>query len=246
VERVRAQVATATRVCAYDRAGQGWSDDTDSPRDALGIAADLHALLDQSGERGPYVLVGHSSGGLYVMAYAAQHPAQIAGLVLLDATNPYNPGASLARKAGGGRGPFALLPSLGRAGIGHLLSAAPGTEIDPADAADWQAYETTARAMTNSVDEVSAYPSVFTQAKALTTLGSRPLVVVTTADKAASDAPGYDAQQRFTALSTDSVLRTGDTTHAGLVDDRHGATFSVHAITDVVQAVRTGTPLAQR
>ncbi|KRD45049.1 hypothetical protein ASE38_13690 [Cellulomonas sp. Root930] len=238
-------VSVTSRVCAYDRAGQGWSDDTESSRDALGIAADLHALLERSGEPGPYVLVGHSSGGLYAMTYAAEHPDDVAGMVLLDATNPYLLEASLAGRAGGGSGPLALLPSLARMGLAQLMPSSAGTNLDARAADAFQAFESTARAATNTVDEVSEYARVFPQARTLTTLGSRPLVVVTLADKEATDAAGYAAQQRFSELSTNSALRTADTTHAGLVDDRHGATFSVRAIADVVEAVRAGTVLAQ-
>ena len=59
--RIVPAVAGTTRVCAYDRAGQGWSDDAPHLQDGLAVAADLHALLDRAGEHGPYVLVGHRS-----------------------------------------------------------------------------------------------------------------------------------------------------------------------------------------
>lgn len=62
---VRKPIARATRVCSYDRAGLGFSDGSGEPGDAVHIAADLHALLQAAGERPPYVLVGHSAGGLY-------------------------------------------------------------------------------------------------------------------------------------------------------------------------------------
>ena len=86
--RVVDQVGDDTRVCAYDRAGQGWSEDVDEPQDGVTAAADLHALLDAAGEHGPYVLVGHSIGGTYALTYAAQYPEQVAGMVLLDSSSP--------------------------------------------------------------------------------------------------------------------------------------------------------------
>ena len=86
--RITAPVAATTRVCAYDRAGQGWSDDAESPQDGVTAAEDLHTLLAQAGEHGPYVLVGHSIGGTYAMTYAAQYPRQVAGMVLLDSSSP--------------------------------------------------------------------------------------------------------------------------------------------------------------
>ena len=87
-------VARDTTVCVYDRAGRGWSDAADSPQDGDHIAADLHTLLDRAHVPGPYVLAGHSFGGLYVLSFAAQFPDQVAGLVLLDSTAP-KPGPAL-------------------------------------------------------------------------------------------------------------------------------------------------------
>ena len=81
-------VARDTTVCVYDRAGRGWSDATDSPQDGAHIAADLHTLLERADVPGPYVLAGHSFGGLYVQSFAAQFPDQVAGMVLLDSTAP--------------------------------------------------------------------------------------------------------------------------------------------------------------
>ena len=81
-------VARDTRVCVYDRAGRGWSDPVDGPQDGATIAADLHTLLQRAHVPGPYVLAGHSFGGLYVQIFAAQFPDEVAGLVLLDSTAP--------------------------------------------------------------------------------------------------------------------------------------------------------------
>ncbi|MDN5763470.1 MAG: alpha/beta hydrolase [Microlunatus sp.] len=81
-------VARDTRVCTYDRAGRGFSEDANGPQDGARIAADLHTLLDRAHIPGPYVLAGHSFGGLYILSFAAQFPDQVAGLVLLDSTAP--------------------------------------------------------------------------------------------------------------------------------------------------------------
>jgi pimeloyl-ACP methyl ester carboxylesterase len=85
---VQPQVATFTRVCAYDRAGLAWSDAASSPRTFTRIVDELDAVLAHvsSGERGPerYVLVGHSFGSFVVRTYAARHPADVAGIVLID------------------------------------------------------------------------------------------------------------------------------------------------------------------
>jgi pimeloyl-ACP methyl ester carboxylesterase len=74
------------RSCAYDRAGAGISDPGPEPRDALKITDDLHTLLDTAGEKGPFILVGHSMAGLYIPIYAQRWPDEVAGLVFVDAT----------------------------------------------------------------------------------------------------------------------------------------------------------------
>src|SRR5262249_10342573 len=85
-------VARFTRVCAYDRPGtmldldqRSRSDPVPMPRTLSEIVADLHALLTTAGLAPPYVLVGHSLGGMVVRMYASEYPDEVAGLVLVDA-----------------------------------------------------------------------------------------------------------------------------------------------------------------
>ena len=73
-----------TRVCTYDRAGMGYSEPGPLPRTADRFAAELRALLTNAGELGPYVLVGHSMGGLTVRVFAHEYPVDVAGVVLID------------------------------------------------------------------------------------------------------------------------------------------------------------------
>ena len=82
---VQPEVAKTTRVCTYDRAGMGWSESSPQPRTAREYAKELHTLLKKANEPGPYVLVGHSMGGFTVIVYAHDYPAEVSGLVLVDA-----------------------------------------------------------------------------------------------------------------------------------------------------------------
>ena len=83
-QTVQPKVAEFARVCSYDRSGIGWSESGPTPRTSPQIARELHALLENAGEDGPYVLVGHSFGGTNVQLYAAEYPKEVAGMVLVD------------------------------------------------------------------------------------------------------------------------------------------------------------------
>jgi len=77
-----------TRICAYDRANLGYSDKAPKPRTYLDMARDLHALLVNAPLEGPYILVGHSMGGMLVRLYADQYHEDVVGLVLVDSAHP--------------------------------------------------------------------------------------------------------------------------------------------------------------
>ena len=241
--RIRDGVAPTTRVCVYDRAGQGWSDDLAHPQDGIAAAADLHALLAAAGERGPFVLAGHSIGGPYAMTYAERFPDEVAGMVLLDSTTPrqfdaipaYPVQYAMMRRA------YGVLPTLARLGLGVLLT---GSHLPTDDAAPVDAMSATPRAGRNARDEVSMLPVLFRQARALTTLGDRPLVVLTSAENARESEGWTEAQEQMAALSSNAVRRDAATSHAGIVEDPAGAAASVRAIASVVRAVRTGTAVA--
>jgi pimeloyl-ACP methyl ester carboxylesterase len=84
---IQPTVATWTRACSYDRAGSGFSDPGPLPRSSLRIAQDLYTALHKAGIKGPYVLVGHAFGSFNTRIFADQHMSEVAGLVLVDATD---------------------------------------------------------------------------------------------------------------------------------------------------------------
>ena len=81
---VQPEVAGFARVCTYDRGGMGWSEPGAQPRTSQQIVKELHTLLGNAGVQGPYVLVGHSFGGLNMQLYASQYPDEVKGMVLVD------------------------------------------------------------------------------------------------------------------------------------------------------------------
>jgi len=244
--RITGPVAETTRICAYDRGGQGWSDDADSPQDGVESAEDLQSLLVAAGEHGPYVLVGHSTGGTYAMTYAARYPEQVAGLVLLDSSSPeqftrmpaFPAQYAMMRRA------YALLPTLSRLGLGRMVPAS--SHLPASDAARVTAISSGPQAYRNQRDEVSIIPEVFAQAQTLTTLGHRPLVVLTASANSVGNEGWAAAQVQLATLSTNRIHRTVDSTHSGLLEDTGPAAESVRAITNVISSARTGTPLGTR
>lgn len=94
--RVQPEVAKLTRVCSYDRAGLGTSDPVPVPRTIVALTEDLHALLTSAKVPGPYVMVGHSLGGMLTRLYASYYPADVAGMVLVDSAHEDEPDRGLA------------------------------------------------------------------------------------------------------------------------------------------------------
>ena len=224
------KVAASTTVCAYDRAGHGRSEEAAGPQDGIALATDLHTLLERAGVAGPYVLVAHSSGGPYVRVFAARYPDQVAGMVLLDA-QPAEAFTALPDYPGFYqmyRFATALAPSLARVGLVGLLLGLPADESSPS-------------AARSARDAVAELPIALEQAKALTTLGDRPLIVVTAASD--PDAGWLDAQDRMTGLSANSAHRViAAATHDSLISGVDSTT-STQAIMDVIESIRTGTPV---
>jgi pimeloyl-ACP methyl ester carboxylesterase len=85
---VQPEISKYTRVCAYDRAGYGWSERSPRPRATSVLAEELHSLLHRGGIAAPYILVGHSWGGLTVRVFANRYSSEVAGIVLVDASHP--------------------------------------------------------------------------------------------------------------------------------------------------------------
>lgn len=227
--RIAPTIAASTTVCAYDRAGHGRSDEA-GPQDGTALTADLHALLDRAGVGGPYVLVGHSSGGAYARVFADRHPDEVAGMVLLDA-QPADAFSALPDYPAFYQNFLriaTLSPSLARIGFLGPMLGLPEDQSTPASAR-------------GARDEVIALPAALEQAQALTTLGDRPLIVVSAGS--GQQAGWLEAQDDLPRLSMSSVHRVLDAaTHRSLIigDD---AAASAGAILEVVAAIRSGTAL---
>lgn len=177
---VHDSLAATTRVCAYSRAGIMWSDPVDGPFDVEAQERDLHAALANAGERAPWVMVGHSLGGPYVMVFAGLYRSEVAGVVLVDATHP-DQFPRYRRIAGKSMQPDGSDVRLGAAlawtGVIRLLppAAMPGAPalVNQAGPAFL------ATSLGELSRETAAISATLRTAGAVRDLGDRPLVVMT-------------------------------------------------------------------
>jgi pimeloyl-ACP methyl ester carboxylesterase len=237
-------VARETRVCVYDRAGRGWSDPAPRPPDGTQIATDLHTLLSRAHVPGPYVLAGHSFGGLYVRTYAARYPDEVAGLVLIDSTaantRPVPPQAagsySLLQHGA------SLLATTSRVGVSRILASTSCSGLPARYRDDCRATAATGTEMAGVLGEYGVASRSASEAGALRDLDAKPLVVLTAGE---GSRPGWMGDQdQMARLSSDSVHRVErGATHAAFVDDPAHAAAVTRAVHDVVVALRTGSPL---
>jgi pimeloyl-ACP methyl ester carboxylesterase len=251
--RVQREVSDTTRVCAYDRAGMGWSQMGPDPRDAKQITSELHTLLSKGGIEGPYVLVGHSLGGLSMLTYANRYPDEVAGVALVDSSTELDqfsqrPEARDSYEPQKQRSPVgSQLVRLGvslpaRLGVVRLLS-----KLDPASPQLPQKQRAQIDALTPSTRQVSTTALEFlapTQTRRLGSLGNKPLAVVTAGESEPSWLKRQD--DLATLSSSNSIHRVvKGATHESLLYDRSDSQASSAAIVEVVAAVRDDRPLAR-
>jgi pimeloyl-ACP methyl ester carboxylesterase len=243
-------VARDTRVCVYDRAGRGWSEPADRRQDGAQIATDLHTLLQRGDVPGPYVMAGHSFGGLYVLTFAARYPGEVAGMVLIDSTEPGS-AAEAAATSPRDEGSYdilgrvsALLSSSARLGLARLIVQLDPGSLPPRARDEERAKTVTASHVQSTLDEYIEGSASADQAAALGDFADKPLFVLTAGS--GSDAAWFAAQEDLAGLSTNSVHRVIDgTVHADMVLDKDAAAVTSQAILDVVSSVRSGEPLVR-
>jgi len=205
---VQPQIAAFTRVCSYDRAGQGWSDPAPAPQLATAMVGDLHNLLAAAGEREPFVLVGHSAGGPLVRHYATHHPDQVVGMVLLDGSHENQKKLEPIPAWVGWM--VRVLPVVNALGVDRVAASFGATDTITAIAG---ARNTRAATVASLVDFWSVFDPWLDQVGAdARPFGDLPLVVITAGKR--SPAPGETpeesarSKERWYAMQKDIVGRS--------------------------------------
>lgn len=253
---LQSAIALSARVVAYDRPGIGWSEPPPAgqPHDALSNAQALHRALANAGIPSPYVLAGHSAGGLNMLVFAATYPDETGGLVLLDSTHPdqflrYPPEQAKGQKRAAQLATLFVLAS--RLGIFRLVNGPHFLQADELAAgqrAALQAYFASPRMGSGMKAEMAAWEELtFPQARAVKDLGAMPMAVLTAGDTAAQVPVQIELHRELAALSSNSVQQVVEgASHAGLASRSQFLPEVTAAIRQVVNAVQTGIPLNGR
>lgn len=253
---VQRAVAKTTRVCSYDRPGIGWSDPVNGPKDASSVSQRLWTLLNSAAEAGPYVLVGQSLGGAYMRKFAAEHRGELAGFVLVDATNPSV--LTTTEEVG--------LPAFGKSSFAGFLASNDAlwefvSELGiirgtydiqlndfPSDLTSvMQAFVEDPQRGRAAVAEQSGAYDTLREIEALENLGNLPVTVISSdrwidkdAALAAKRADWNKRQQRnWLSVSTNSLfLIVPGSDHLSLLSNRDHAGQVANAVLDLVRRVK--------
>lgn len=254
---VHDSIALTTRTCAYNRAGIIWSDPSPAPHNAGTVAADLHALLAAAGEKAPFVLVGHSLGGPYIMTYTKHYGTDVAGLVFVDASHPEQVGRMtkiIGKKLEPPRGLMDVAVKLSWTGLVRAISGTVDMPKVPRERVlAMQGY--LPRSLGQMLLEQDAIDSTFAEAGSFRTLGDRPVVVLTAMAPmdsntrkmmGISEETGRKFQQEWKTMHDEEASWSSRSRHELVPDATHYIQIDrpdvvIRAVREVVDSVRART-----
>lgn len=234
---IQPETAKFSRVISYDRVGLGWSGPDTFPKTATLTAQRLHSVLLHTGILPPYILVGHSMGGLFIRVFADLYPNEVAGMVLLDAVHPdqHLRSTAISTHMRTGFRYLKAVPLLARLGYVRLagifnvwLESLPTRQ-----AAEAKAFLSAYHHLKTTCDESLAWETICEEVRGTSGLADLPLAVVTAAKGVL---PGHpELQRELATLSSDSIhFAVSGADHVTLVTRREYAMVVVEAIRHVV------------
>ena len=217
-QAVQRGIAKFTRVCAYDRAGYGWSEAGPKPRTVQRIVEELRVLLTNAGERGPYVLVAHSLWGPAALLYRHTYPDDVVGMVLIETWSPdlFSPVPDVIEQSRPLNQIMSTLASLGQVRLLGEIGILPLEEMLKANLLSEELRPVYKAAYYNASfwetmnTEYSAMEESATQVQNLGSLGDLPLRVIKAGIRPADDYPPdaiwNDVQSKLAGLSSNGKL----------------------------------------
>jgi len=261
---IQPEVSKSARICTYDRAGYGWSDSPPHPRTAIQIANELHQLLVNAKIDPPFILVGHSLGGLTVRVYASLYPDEVAGMILVDAGHEDQlerlPPEYL-RLYDRQQSYFSVMGFMSRFGLLRMIgNSSKGAELAPPQVAKLPKEVQLIYLMMIShpsyfdtmLAELRALPEISAEVRATGKLRDMPLFILTadSPDEAAlqsiglgDDFPAAELQRSFNELQTELAALSTNSTQIIVKDSTHAIPLDkpnvvIKAILDMVGMVR--------
>jgi pimeloyl-ACP methyl ester carboxylesterase len=258
---IQPQIAATTRACWFDRAGLGWSDPARFPRTSAVMSAELHDLLQAAGVSPPYVLVGHSLGGLNARVYNGMYPADVAGAVLVDAAHEDEPRRAPPPMRGYSAPRWLWRPIwvVGEVAqvTGLLRLLTPAADLPAAGATREQIVAAlAAQPKSSAVHFDASMPESYAQAERAAGFGNKPLIVLTrgrvppsgpNASEEERQVAAYERmwmhelQPKLAKLSTRG--RQVIVSNSGHGIPREAPDAVIHAVREVVAEVRGQVPV---
>jgi pimeloyl-ACP methyl ester carboxylesterase len=250
---IQPKLAEQTRVCAYDRAGFGWSDYNPAPRTLEQQVNELHGLLEGANEKGPYIFVGHSYGARVGRVFAARYPEAVVGMVLMDAgflyDDPRYPAETLSEfesennmiRTARWLAPFGLVRLL------QPMMGNPTFDLPEEVRLANTSFAATSRYWQALTSQTEALSTVFQEERQVTSLGDIPLLVlVSTEPDDAAHKMWRQENVEMADLSTNGSHHIVEgATHMSLAYRKNDAQVCTDGILEVLNAVHDKQLLSQ-